>query len=51
MTKPVSSTRPVSGLAYGRTWERKSELVYTAQVHNLVPGVLCQGFQTKHGTP
>jgi hypothetical protein len=26
-------------------------MVYTAQVHNLVSRVLCQGFETKHGTP
>jgi len=33
------------------TGERKrGKLVYTAQVHNLVSRVLCQGFETKRGT-
>jgi len=47
----VSSARPDVGPGWDRTGERKrGKQVYTTQVHNLVPRVLCKGFETKQGT-
>jgi hypothetical protein len=47
----VSSARPVSGTMWGRNGERKmGKCICTAQAHNLVFRLLCQEFETKHGT-
>ena len=47
-TKPESLFRPRVGQNRGE--RKRGKLVYTEQVHYLVSRVLCQGFETKHGT-